>query len=127
MDGETAVTLYTQMLPTAEKRRYRLWMTAMPTDNTANHNSGTACQRGREQMAARHALVFIGACGIAVRAIAPGSWDKLHDSPVLVADEMGKYVIPLVVWTCGWSQRTGGPSGRSIGCHTGDHHSHRLT
>ena len=49
-----------------------------------------------EQMAARHALIFIGACGIAVRAIAPWIMDKLHDSPVLVADEMGKYVIPLL-------------------------------
>lgn len=49
-----------------------------------------------EQMAAHHALIFIGACGIAVRAIAPWIMDKLHDSPVLVADEMGKYVIPLL-------------------------------
>ena len=49
-----------------------------------------------EQMAARHALIFIGACGIAVRAIAPWIMDKLHDSPVLVADEMGQYVIPLL-------------------------------
>ena len=49
-----------------------------------------------EQMAARHALIFIGACGIAVRAIAPWIMDKLHDSPVLAADEMGKYVIPLL-------------------------------
>ena len=48
------------------------------------------------QMAAHHALVFIGACGIAFRAIAPWITDKLHDSPVLVADEMGKYVIPLL-------------------------------
>ena len=48
------------------------------------------------QMADRHALIFIGACGIAVRAIAPWITDKLHDSPVLVADEMGKYVIPLL-------------------------------
>ena len=49
-----------------------------------------------EQMAAHHALIFIGACGIAVRAIAPWIKDKLHDSPVLAADEMGKYVIPLL-------------------------------
>ena len=49
-----------------------------------------------EQMAAHHALVFIGACGIAVRAIALWITDKLHDSPVLVMDEQGQYVIPLL-------------------------------
>ncbi|MBQ9488638.1 MAG: hypothetical protein IJU80_01755, partial [Lachnospiraceae bacterium] len=37
-------------------------------------------------------ILFVGACGIAVRAISPFVKDKLSDSAVLVMDEKGKYV-----------------------------------
>ena len=41
-------------------------------------------------------IVFIGATGIAVRMISPYVKDKFSDSPVIVIDEKGQYVIPIL-------------------------------
>ena len=41
-------------------------------------------------------FLFIGASGIAVRCIAPWVKDKYTDSAVLVMDEKGEHVIPLL-------------------------------
>lgn len=50
----------------------------------------------KQQFEERNAIVFIGACGIAVRLIAPFLKDKLQDSPVICIDEIGRFVIPLL-------------------------------
>lgn len=42
------------------------------------------------------AMVFVGSCGIAVREIAPHVRSKLTDPAVVVADELGRFVIPLL-------------------------------
>ena len=49
-----------------------------------------------EQFLQAEGLIFVGACGIAVRAIAPFVRDKYTDPAVVSLDEFGRYVVPLL-------------------------------
>ena len=51
----------------------------------------TAAQWGRAD-----ALIFVGAAGIAVRAIAPHVKDKFTDPAVVCVDEAGRFAVPLL-------------------------------
>ena len=49
-----------------------------------------------ERFADSDALLFVGASGIAVRAIAPYVRDKFTDPAVVSVDEAGRFAVPLL-------------------------------
>lgn len=50
----------------------------------------------KQRFSDSNAIIFIGACGIAVRSIAPYIRSKTTDPAVVVVDDCGKYSIPLL-------------------------------
>lgn len=56
----------------------------------------TLTEWASEGFAKGEALLFVSAMGIAIRAIAPLVMDKLVDEPVLVMDDLGNHVIPVL-------------------------------
>ena len=67
------------------------------------------------QFARSDAIIFVGACGIAVRAIAPFIQSKKTDPAVVVVDEKGKYAIALLSGHLGGANELAESVGRMIG------------
>ena len=85
-----------KLLDGMEYTLYTKYKACCQEEQTVRFVTQSIGEWAKEQFEERNALLFIGACGIAVRAIAPHITDKLHDSPVLVMDEKGEYVIPIL-------------------------------
>ena len=56
----------------------------------------SVCRAMGELFSSYDALIFICACGIAVRAVAPHLKNKAVDPAVIVIDDSGRYVIPIL-------------------------------
>ena len=67
-----------------------------------------------------HAMIFISSVGLAVREIAPHLRSKATDPAVLVLDELGRFVIPVLV-----DEDPGGKACQKVGSHAGDHYRYR--
>ncbi|MCD8190000.1 MAG: cobalamin biosynthesis protein [Clostridiales bacterium] len=68
-----------------------------------------------EHFAAGDDIIFVSAVGIAVRAIAPYLRDKLTDPAILVVDEAGWFVVPVLSGHVGGANRLARQVARVIG------------
>ena len=69
----------------------------------------------REHFVREDALIYVGACGIAVRSIAPFVVSKKTDPAVLVIDECGRFVISLLSGHLGGANELTGKAAGILG------------
>ena len=70
---------------------------ALPgTVDRCGHGGPGLADWAAEQFAHADALIFVGAVGIAVRAIAPHCRSKAVDPAVVVLDECGHFAVPIL-------------------------------
>ena len=77
-------------------------------------------------MSAADALIFVGAAGIAVRAIAPYVRSKLQDPAVVVVDETGAFAVSLLSGHLGGANDVTRRVARLCGAVARNHHGNGL-
>lgn len=115
-----ALTEEGEQVTLAKKSRYLPDSIAVSTSQWA----------GEQFRSGKDGVIFIGACGIAVRSIAPYIVGKKTDPAVLVIDECGNFVSPFfpVIWAepMSWQLAVPGYLGATAGRHHGDRSSQPL-
>ena len=102
------------LFPTATQRAYAPARLAQPPFNFLAQGEDSPYA---EAFAWADMLIFIGACGIAVRKIAPYLRSKETDPAVLCLDPEGTYVIPLLSGHIGQANRWAKIIARGIAAH----------
>lgn len=69
---------------------------ALIPDATHHHRAKPFIEIAQASFNSRHQCIFICSTGIVIRALAPVLGDKQSDPAVIVIDQPGKYVIPLL-------------------------------
>lgn len=105
LDGEVEVRLYVKCKACKNSDR----------NASVSVVEGSVGAWAGQRMQEQSAVLFIGACGIAVRAVAPFLTDKLQDAPVLVMDEQGNYVIPILAGHMGGANKLARMLAKKIG------------
>ena len=87
------VVFFTEKGKALADRIFNNWDQAVPEFKEKDEQLDMWVQKAFEE---HQPILFIGATGIAVRKIAPFLQNKLIDSSVVVIDELGQFVIPLL-------------------------------